>query len=199
LSSVLRESRPAEGSIQQGDHRTTEVRGLLRRICGPIRSRTPYGVPSPSATKDRIGRPGTASRSKPATNRPPACKASSGRCCHLRGRGTSQVEAASWLSVVVCSGPLRAVVNGTLVARPARTTLVGPGSVGTSSAAEGGSSRVSTCLVGERPEGARRAGGRRGELLNARLEPIGLRGRAYRTCVRERAREKQAVRGAVIV
>src|SRR5215207_4011242 len=34
--------RPAEGSIQhEGDHRTTEVRGLLRWICGPARSRTP--------------------------------------------------------------------------------------------------------------------------------------------------------------
>src|SRR5918994_171976 len=34
--------RPAEGSIQhERDHRTTEVRGLLRWICGPARSRTP--------------------------------------------------------------------------------------------------------------------------------------------------------------
>jgi hypothetical protein len=93
----------------------------------------------------------------------------------------------------------KTAVNGTLVARPTRTTLVGPGSVGTSSAAEGGSSRVSTCLVGERPEAARQGWRATRRLLKARLEPIGLRGRAYRTCVRERAREKQAVRGAVIV
>ena len=32
----------------------------------------------------------------------------------------AQVEAASWLSVVVRSGPVRTVVNGTLVARSPR-------------------------------------------------------------------------------
>jgi len=48
----------------------------------------------------------------------------------LRGWGTSQVEAALWLSVVVCSGPLRAVVKGTLVARPAMGILEEAGATG---------------------------------------------------------------------
>ena len=47
------------------------------------------------------------------------------RCCYLRGWGTAQVEAASELSLVVRSGPVSTVVNGTLVARPAMTTFVG--------------------------------------------------------------------------
>jgi len=53
-----------------------------------------------------------------------------GHCCHLRGWGTARVEAALWLSVVVCSGPLRAVVNGTLVARPAMEILIEVGATG---------------------------------------------------------------------
>jgi hypothetical protein len=57
---------------------------------------------------------------EPAT---PCSQSQFGRCCHLRGRGTAQVEAASSLSVVVRSGPFRTAVNGTLVARPARITL----------------------------------------------------------------------------
>jgi hypothetical protein len=48
----------------------------------------------------------------------PCSQSQFGRCCHLRGWGTSQVEAASWLSVVVRSGPVMTAVNGTLVARP---------------------------------------------------------------------------------
>ena len=50
----------------------------------------------------------------------PCLQSRIGRCCHLRGRGTAQAEAASRLSVVVRSGPFRTAVNGTLVARPAR-------------------------------------------------------------------------------
>jgi len=42
----------------------------------------------------------------------------------------AQVEVALWLSVVICSGPLRAVVNGTLVARPAMEILVEVGATG---------------------------------------------------------------------
>src|SRR5512132_2956126 len=53
-------TRPTEGAIPDGNHGTTEVRGLLLWIGGPVRSRTPHGVPGPSATRDRIGRPGTA-------------------------------------------------------------------------------------------------------------------------------------------
>jgi hypothetical protein len=41
-----------------------------------------------------------------------------GRGSHLRGWGTAQVEAAVALSVGVCWGPVRTVVNGTVVARP---------------------------------------------------------------------------------
>jgi hypothetical protein len=60
----------------------------------------------------------------------PCLQSQIGRCCHLRGRGMAQVEAASWLSVVVCWVPVRTVVNGTLVARPVRTTLAPPGGDG---------------------------------------------------------------------
>jgi hypothetical protein len=50
--------------------------------------------------------------------------------CHLRGWGTAQVEAASLLSVVVRSGPVETVVNGTLVARPPGMTPVSGCAVG---------------------------------------------------------------------
>jgi hypothetical protein len=39
------------------------------------------------------------------------------------------------LSMIVRWGPVKTAVNGTVVARPARTTLVRPGSIGTSSTA----------------------------------------------------------------
>ena len=53
-----------------------------------------------------------------------------GPCRYLRRHGTTQVEAASSLSVVVRPGPLRTAVNGTLVARPVRMTLAHRGAVG---------------------------------------------------------------------
>jgi hypothetical protein len=56
---------------------------------------------------------------EPAT---PCSQSQFGRCCHLRGWGAAQVGAGWWLSVVVRSGPFRTAVNGTLVARPSRTT-----------------------------------------------------------------------------
>jgi hypothetical protein len=46
--------------------------------------------------------------------------------------GTVQVEAASWLSVVVRSQPFSTAVNGTLVARPVRMTLHTSAAVGSS-------------------------------------------------------------------
>ena len=42
----------------------------------------------------------------------------------------AQVEGAVALSVVVRSGPVRTAVNGTVVARPARTTVLTPGGDG---------------------------------------------------------------------
>jgi hypothetical protein len=42
-----------------------------------------------------------------------------------------QVETAVALSVGIRWGPVGTAVNGTVVARPARTTFVGPASVGT--------------------------------------------------------------------
>lgn len=44
-----------------------------------------------------------------------------GAVCHLRRRPTKQVEGTEVLSMVVRPGPGRTVVNGTLVARQART------------------------------------------------------------------------------
>jgi hypothetical protein len=66
-------------------------------------------------------------KARPAT---PCSQGQIGRCCDLRGRGTAQVEATSWLSVVVRSGPFKTAVNGTLVARPVRMTLAHRGAVG---------------------------------------------------------------------
>jgi hypothetical protein len=45
------------------------------------------------------------------------------RCCYLRGWGMAQVGAASWLPVIVRWAPVRTAMNGTVVARPARTNL----------------------------------------------------------------------------
>jgi hypothetical protein len=57
---------------------------------------------------------------------PPCLQSQFGRCCHLRGWGPALVERAAALSVVVRWGPLRTSVNGTLVARPLRTTPSNP-------------------------------------------------------------------------
>jgi hypothetical protein len=54
---------------------------------------------------------------------------------HLARRRTAQVMAAVGLSVGVRMRPLVSLVNGTVVARPARMTFVRPGSVGTDSTA----------------------------------------------------------------
>ena len=45
------------------------------------------------------------------------------RDCHLQRQRTAQVKTGMALSVVVRWRPVRAFVNGTLVARPARTTF----------------------------------------------------------------------------
>jgi hypothetical protein len=66
-----------------------------------------------------------------------------------------QVEATEALSVIVRWGPVGTAVNGTVVARSARTTFVGPGSVGTNSTAGRGSTLDDACLVGKPPEAAR--------------------------------------------
>jgi hypothetical protein len=65
----------------------------------------------------------------------PCSQSQIGPVRHLRRSLPSQVEAAVALSMVVRWGPVRTAVNGTLVARPARATFVGPGCVGTSSTA----------------------------------------------------------------
>jgi hypothetical protein len=52
----------------------------------------------------------------------PCLQSQIGRGSHLRGWGTAQVEAAVALSVAVRWGPVRTVVNGTVVARPAWMT-----------------------------------------------------------------------------
>jgi hypothetical protein len=60
----------------------------------------------------------------------PCSQSQIGRGRHLREQGTAPVEAVSALSVVVRSGPVRTAVNGTLVARPVRTTSANPDAVG---------------------------------------------------------------------
>jgi hypothetical protein len=82
-------------------------RGRLRRS----------GPPRPGTD-----RPAGHGKADAGPDQPTPCSQSQfGRCCHLRGRGTAQVEAASWLSVVVRSGPFRTAVNGTFAARPVNT------------------------------------------------------------------------------
>jgi hypothetical protein len=61
----------------------------------------------------------------------PCLQSQIGRSRHLRRERTTQLEAAVVLSVGVRRGPVGTAVNGTVVARPTRTTFVGPASVGT--------------------------------------------------------------------
>jgi hypothetical protein len=61
----------------------------------------------------------------------PCLQSQIGRGRQLAGLRTAQVMAAVGLSVGVRWGPLASVcVNGTVVARPARTTVAGPRGVG---------------------------------------------------------------------
>jgi hypothetical protein len=60
----------------------------------------------------------------------PCLQSQIGQSRHLVRRRTAQVMAAVRLSVGVRLQPLASVVNGTVVARPARTTVAGPRSVG---------------------------------------------------------------------
>jgi hypothetical protein len=53
----------------------------------------------------------------------PCSQSQIGQGRHLRRRGAAQVEVALVLSVPVRSGPVKTVVNGTLVARPTGTNL----------------------------------------------------------------------------
>jgi hypothetical protein len=57
---------------------------------------------------------------EPAT---PCSQSQIERDCHLQRQRTAQVKTGMALSVVVRWRPVRAFVNGTLVARPARTTF----------------------------------------------------------------------------
>jgi hypothetical protein len=65
----------------------------------------------------------------------PCLQSQIGRGDHLWTLAMAQVMAAVGLSVAVCWGPARTGVNGTLVARPARTTFVEPGRVAINSTA----------------------------------------------------------------
>jgi hypothetical protein len=60
---------------------------------------------------------------EPAT---PCSQSQIGQGRHLRRQGAAQVEVALVLSVAVRWGPVKTVVNGTLVARPARKTMLVP-------------------------------------------------------------------------
>ena len=54
----------------------------------------------------------------------PCLQSQIGHDRYLRGLSAMQVEAAVALSVAIPWGPVRTAVNGTVVARPARTTFV---------------------------------------------------------------------------
>jgi hypothetical protein len=64
---------------------------------------------------------------EPAT---PCSQSQIGQGRHLRRRGAAQVEVALVLSVAVRSGPVKTVVNGTLVARRRGRTWLKPGGDG---------------------------------------------------------------------
>jgi hypothetical protein len=81
-----------------------------------------------------------------------------GRCCHLRGRGTAQVEAASLLSVVVRSGPVETVVNGTLVARPPGLTPLSGCAVGSAITGGWGPSSMTAASLARARTGSRQIG-----------------------------------------
>jgi hypothetical protein len=74
-----------------------------------------------SATRNTIGQPDTARRCS-LDQSTPCSQSQIGPDPHLRQQRTAQVEAALALSVVIRLGPAMTAVNGTLVARPARTT-----------------------------------------------------------------------------
>jgi hypothetical protein len=114
---------------------------LIPGCCDPSReqSREHRGpVPSGRGRLRRSGspRPGT---DRPARARQGQCKprpsaicfqSQIGQDCDLRLERTVQVEDASALSAVVRWEPFRTAVNGTLVARPPRMTLVSGCAVG---------------------------------------------------------------------
>jgi hypothetical protein len=65
----------------------------------------------------------------------PCLQSQFGRGRHLRRSEAAQVTAAVPLSVAVRSRPAMTAVNGTVVARPVRTTVSGPRGVGIRSTA----------------------------------------------------------------
>jgi hypothetical protein len=89
----------------------------------------------------------------------PCSQSQIGRCPYLRRRGSAQVEAASWLSVVVRSEPFRTAVNGTLAARPARTTMLAPSGDGSQLDGRVRPVRGDPPARGQEPEGSRQLGG----------------------------------------
>jgi hypothetical protein len=112
---------------------------------GAVRSRTPPALQA-SATRDRIGRPARkADQSFGATT--PCSQSQIRRGHHLARRRTAQVMAAMGLSVGVRLRLLTSVVNGTVVARPARTILAYRCAMVTGSAEGLVPSMTTTCLV----------------------------------------------------
>ena len=72
----------------------------------------------------------------------PCLQSQIGQDLYLGHRGATQVMPDVVLSVAVRLGPVIAAVNGTLVARPARTTWLGAAAMGSSFSDGGGPSRA---------------------------------------------------------
>jgi len=78
----------------------------------------------------------------------PCLQSQIGQGRHLARRRAAQVMAAAGLAVGIRMRPLASIVNGTVVARPARMTFVRLGGGGTDSTA--GKARLRRrCIVGE--------------------------------------------------
>ena len=146
---------------------------LVPGMSGPVRARTPPGAPVlRDQGPDRPAGYGKADASLGQAT--PCLQSQIGRGRHLARLRTAQVMAAVGLSVGVRLQPLASVVNGTVVARPVRTTVAGPRGVGIrSTAGSGPSRRRLTCWQGPPARGSRRVG----------FEPaVGLPSGAGRRC-----------------
>ena len=75
-----------------------------------------------------------------------------GQDLYLSHRGATQVMPDVVLSVAVRLGPVMAAVNGTLVARPARTTWLGAAAMGSSFSDGGGPSRATRASLATAPQ-----------------------------------------------
>jgi hypothetical protein len=102
---------------------TARERAPLSCSAAGVRGRSPSTASGAPVLRDRgPDRPGTASPMQAWTRATPCSQSQIGQDRYLGSWAAAQFTAVVVLSVVVRSGPLRTVVNGTLMARQARMT-----------------------------------------------------------------------------